>query len=1147
MNNGLKKALISLGYVLGGIYVLFLALPLIISPIINSYCDDIENIIKTTTGFDAKIDKISIITTPNFTAGAKIKNITLSLPDSKTPFLAAENASARMALLPLLAKKIQLANISVDTVAADIVIKKDGSLLLMDYLPENEDSAPSEEIALPLGIKLSNRLPDIKVNDYSLYFTDMRNGRKYGMEGERFRATNIILDKHFKMSTNGKINLADATISNFDIKIDNKIMPDIQLHNLVFPPKETVLEQNTSSTPAPQLTVNIIDIFETIYKNKFHADLTTDIKTSGTLKTPQIKGLISIDELTVAVDEKLLPESYFKINFKGQKSDIDSIFYSSQDKNEKTQIIGEISTGKKPSIDMTFRSNTKFNNIFQLIDSIANSFGFNDLNTLSATGGIDADFNITSNLKKITSNGYLKVIPSTIKYDLYNITIDDINADINFDNNNIEIKKAGLTILGHPLNLYGSIKNDTTTDLTLNADKLSIKGLLATAGQLALLKENDIKNGNISLNATAKGDFKNLKPELNSQIANINILNKPTNTKIALTETIIKFLYDGKTAYGNVNINNFAIINPLATIKIPTTNVLIDSKNIALQNSYIMLNNSRIDLSGAISDYLNNKMNINLSAKGTLNASDVASMLPKEFSSLLSYKGAMPLSVDINGNSKVQNINAQLNADPNNYIALADIDLLKNQNTKIHSNIEIIGDTLNFINTGISNNSSQIAKLSGNITKLYSTPKLNIGINVPNQVSFPIWGVPNSNISAIGSAAITGDITNPQMSGTINVSDISMKDMDFSISHLSADLAGAILNGTARAKQFKFGGIVATDLAGKFTLKDYNIFSLINATGKAFDGDISGNLSYTINNAKTAVDFKGEKLNSTKAVEGAVGIPNALTGLMNFDGKLTMQGITDKEIINSLNGNINFDIGEGKFISIGKLENLVAAQNVSANSILKSALSAISSLTTIQEADKYKYINGNLTFANGAAKINKINVAGPLMAYYVNGTFNILPNTANMIILGRLDSKVVSLLGPLGELSAEKLLSYIPKFGSMTANMLNQLTTNPANENLSLIPALSSGSTNYKDFKVIFNGSVTSASSMKSFKWLSTCDTTEIDIKDELNKAQETIKTNVQNVKKDFEQAKADIQKAKEQAKQSSENLKNLFKNVIKN
>ena len=347
-------------------------------------------------------------------------------------------------------------------------------------------------------------------------------------------------------------------------------------------------------------------------------------------------------------------------------------------------------------------------------------------------------------------------------------------------------------------------------------------------------------------------------------------------------------------------------------------------------------------------------------------------------------------------------------------------------------------------------------------------------------------------------------------------------------------------------------------------------------SGKAFDGDVKGKLSYDINTSKIGLELSGNGLNSTKAVEGAVGIKNALTGVLGFSTKLTMQGLTDKEIIQSMKGNVDFNIDDGKFLSIGRLENLVLAQNVSSNSVLKSALSAMSTFATVQEADKFKYIKGNMTLSNGSANLSKIIVAGSLMAYHVHGTYNILPNSANLIILGRLESKVVSVLGPLGDLTAEKLLSYIPKFGAMTSNILKQLTSDPANENTALIPELSNGSKSYKDFKVVFNGPVESSSSVKSFKWLSTCDTSEMNLKKDLQNAKDAVKTNItdrvenaknnaenvknnvnkiietqknkaETAKKDIEQVKTDIQNAKENSKQNVENLKNLFKNAVQN
>ncbi len=1167
-----KKVSIRTAYVIAGLYILFLISPIVVSPILNSYSEDIATSVKTATGFDTNIEKLSFVATPNLTAGIKAKNLSMSVPAAENPFVSAYNASGRIALLPLLFRKIQIAGVSADNLTGEFVIKKDGTFLIQDFLIQEDkpSSKVQTQAALPFGFTLSNHLPNVRVKAYKLAFVDAMTSKSYGLEGETLHITDFILDKKIKISTVGKVIFEDSVISNYDIKLFNKIMPNLKLQDLVFP-KEIAVEEE----PA-EMQFNIIDIFKTVYNNKFSADLTTDVKLTGTLKNHKINGKMKIDALTVGVDGNKLPESYLDLVFKGNRTSIDSIFFTSFDEREKTQLIGDITSGKKPSVDLTLRSNAKFNNIITLIDRIAKTFGVNDFDTLSATGGIDADFNISSDLKKVASTGYLKIPTSSVKYGLYDVLIDNITADVGMMNNNIDIHNAGFSILGHQLNIAGSIKSDSETDIKLTVDKLSLKGLLAVTGQGALLKENKFNSGDLSVLAVLKGKLNAIKPELSASVDNVDVLNISSGAKLTLKKVIFELLYDGKTAVGDFDIKDLLIAHPSVRLSVPDTNILIDTKDINIKKCYLLLNNSRIDITGAVKDFITDRMNINVLAKGNLNASDIMALLPNELSSLISGKGSLPVNVLISGSSKIQNIKSEINANPQNYVALADLDVLKNQNTKIHSNIEVIGDTLNISNTGISNDKTTVAKLSGEVTKLYSSPKLNLNIAVPNQVSFPIWGVPNSNITANGTVSVVGSALNPQMRGSINLTDISMKDMDFAISDLTADLSGEILNGHATVRQFKSGGIVATDLTGNFSLKDYSKFYLTDFSAKAFDGKVKGNMSYSIPDSKIGVEFSGNGLNSTKAVEGAVGIKNALTGVLDFDANLKMQGITDKDIINSMFGNIDFNITDGKFISIGRLGNLVAAQNVSSNSILKSAVSALSSVATVQETDKFKYIRGKMALGSGKANLSEILVAGPLMSYYVTGTYNILPNSANLIILGRLEAKVVSLLGPLGDLSAEKLLSFIPKFGTMTSNMLKQLTADPANENVALIPALTGGSATYKDFKVVFNGPVESSASVRSFKWLSTCDTTEMNLKQELENAKDAVKTNVTNrieeaktnvqnvktnvnniietqknkaqeVKNNFEQSKAEFQAAKENAKQNSENMKNLFQNVIKN
>ena len=146
--------------------------------------------------------------------------------------------------------------------------------------------------------------------------------------------------------------------------------------------------------------------------------------------------------------------------------------------------------------------------------------------------------------------------------------------------------------------------------------------------------------------------------------------------------------------------------------------------------------------------------------------------------------------------------------------------------------------------------------------------------------------------------------------------------------------------------------------------------------------------------------------------------------------------------------------------------------------------------------------------------------------------------STNVTVLGRLDQSVVSLLGPVGELSADKLLSAIPKFGTLTASIANALTTNPKGERISEIPALSNGSENYKDFKVIFNGGLESSSSMKSFKWLTNVDTSALEPQQNMVETIKSLKTTVGD---DVKNVVDTVKNQKEALKNTADELKNLF------
>ena len=1172
-----KKSGIIAGTFLGSLYILFLASPIILSPIANSYCNQIENLIKVSTSLDVHIDGIGITTSPNLAVGIKIKEFSLYVPNEKNPVIEFEDAKANLMLLPLLTKKLQLGNIVADDIQANIVLNQKGEPVILSYLPEQNEETEQMMAALPFGLKLSNHLPNIKIGDYKLSFIDENTRKTYYIDGDNLKISDFILDKKVKLSTNGQIIFDKRVVSNYDVKISNKIMPNILLDDLVFP-KEVKIENDAQTLQIPEKAsnINIIDIFEAVNKNGLKADLKADIKTSGTLKNPEQNGLFELLGMSVQVENKTLPESYAKLIFKGSETDIDSIFYTSSDINEKTQLMGNIKSGQRPSINLTLRSNAKFNNIIRLIDSVARSFNCDDLKTVSALGQIDADFNINSDLKTVNSTGYLKIPNSSLNYGLYNIVVDNINGDIDLNNNNIDIKNFSFNVLGHPFKISGNISSDAVADLNIIADKLSLKGLAGASGQVGILKENDFNSGSLSLNANIKGPLTDIKPDIKLSVNDVNIYNKLAQVRLLLNKAVIKFIISANSIAGDIDINSLKLKHDMAFISIPQSFITLDNKDINIKNSSVMINNSKVDVTGSVKDYSNEKLNMDINAKGNLSSSDVIAFVPKDLKWMFVGMGSMPLSVVAKGNDKIQHITFDLNANPNGYVRILDINKLKGKNTKVHTDIKLENNAAVLENSGIFANSERIATFDGGVKNL-SNPNLDINISVPQKISFPIPGMgEHSNITANGNFNLGGNLMNPKLKGKVHIDDISIKEMDFALTNLGLNLNGEGISGDGNAGKMKFGGIIGTNIFANFALKNFTEFVLNDIKADAFSGKVTGKLTYHIPTFAFGVDLTGKGLNSTDAVYGAIGIQKALTGSMNFGATLTSKGVTETEIIKNMKGDIDFNIENGRFISIGKWENLVAAQNITTNSILKSALSALTTAANVQETNKFKTINGELTMSNGNANINFINVSGPLMSYYVKGIFNILQNSANLVILGRLDSKVVSYLGPIGQLSAEKLLSYIPKFGASTAKFLNILTQDPENEKTELIPALSSGSEKYKDFKVIYNGSIEKSSSVKSFKWLSTCDTTQMDLKQEAKNAvqaakdniksqvesakttAETMKSNVEKIvdtqkqqvqteKKAIEQTKQDVQNIKQNAGQSAVNLGNLLKNAASN
>ncbi len=1223
-----KKIGITLVSILAVVYLGFLALPIVLNGVIKSYVPEINKLVKETTGLSSEIEGVKLVTTPKLTAGIDVGLVKLS--NATDNILDVKNAKVRLSLLPILLRKIEIDKVEAESFYTNIRVEKNGSLELLNDL-EKITSKPEDistqdiqatAVEIPFGIKLSNKLPNIKLGNYNIVFTDIPTNKVYEIVGERFAITDFVFNRKVDIQTVGKIDLEGQNQFNYDVKIFNRIMPNMDLHSLVFAPQ--VKNETVSEEVAP---INVIDLFKAIKSNKITADLNCDLKTAIHNGDIHIDGGTRIDNMTIAVDGISLPASFVDVVFKRNEIDLNSNLYSS--KNDKTEVLGKFKTGKKPNMDLTFRSNAKFNDLINLIDSVAQSVGFNTLRTLSASGGIDADFNLKSDFKKVISNGYFNVKNSNLKYGLYNVAIDNINANIDFSDNQVKITDSGFEVLAQPLKFYGEIKQDATADLHLIADKLPIKGLILAFGQVALLKDNNIKSGSISLDASVLGKLTSPDMKLNISADSIDIINVPSDTRIVNESSTIALLPSNNAFTGDINVKDLRVINPLATISLPQGVVNVNEKDIALKESYLMFNNSKINYGGKIANYMTQKLTLDIFAKGNILASDIKSMIPQGLLPDITAKGAIPLSASVTGDLKSQFVKVELKSDAQNNISLLNIENLKGQTTLINGEIKIADNSLKIQNTGIYKNdiSHPLVTLKGSVDNLLGQMTLNnINIKTLENISIEIPYFKNSKATALANITVNGNVMNPFIVGSIDVPNVSIPTLKTTVKHtkinidgknliancpdividnskmngdakVSMDfskgiyipsltfnaenidvdtLAGAMMNlpqpaptsgvstsptststpdlgitlanGKGNISKLKSGGIVASDLSSDFYLKNNTLY-LNNIKGKAFEGDILGKVSYNIITSAIGVDMTGTNLNATSAIEGAAGIKNALSGRLKFGADIKLKGLTEKEMMESLSGKVTFGIGEGSLGSIGKLDTFIGAQNVTSNSILKSAINSIALLPTIQKTANFKSIDGEIDLAKGWADLKSVTLSGPAMCYHVSGKYNLLSGDTKITVLGRLSADVVAALGPLGELSVSKLTSYIPKFGALTDSILNSLTTPPSGEKVHLIPNLSNGDTNYKDFKVLIDGNIASPSAVKYFKWLSVCDTSEIEtinIKEQVQTTQKAIKETYSNT---VQETKNAIEAAKQEAKNQAEQLKNLknnFGNILK-
>ncbi len=1250
----LKIALVSIASIFAVLYLAFLfVIPNVLN--LNNYKQDIQKLVEDNVKLKIDASNIKLVTTPRLAAGIRIDGLKLAYPDD-TEFLSVDSASVKLKLVPFLWKTFQLDSINVDSPKYTLTVLENGDMDILDFINKNLNNgvpaqdastttAPVAPVEFPVNI--SAKMPKVTVKNYEFTAKDQKTGNTVKVKGDSFVFDKAVMNKHFRVASNGKILLNDKENVNYSAKIDS-YWPVI------------AAGQPAEAEEFP-MDINFIN---EIIKFDLKADLDTDLKIRENKDSLKINGHCNIDKLSAKLDGQKLPDSFAHIAFKGNEIKIDSDF--SINDAEKATVKANIINGKKFSMDLNvIAEKISFVGIQKFVVSLLNSFNIkNDLNQYVMAGYLESDFTLKTDLKNFASNGFFRAHDGSISHKSLPVSIQNIAADVDFSNNNVNIKNAGALVGGARFDVKGTIDSKSNADISVVSNSIPLNSLYTVLAPKDIKSAYDLQDGILTLNVAIKGKLAEIAPKIALNLSNLKIKDKANGLLITNRLTEVDIVTKGDSFNGNIDASGsqVLVLGTGSGLSVPNAQVLINPKDITITPFNIMVESSAIKVAGGVKNYMK-KPDINITANGNINTADLKKLLPADARALVSTSGSLPLNVLVAGDDKNLSVNAQVASDSSNHFSVVNISKMTGKPGLVNVALTMKDNTLKiediglyimskvYTNTFKSNvaGADKIASVEGAIgdlnAKVQTLKKIEVSVPSPLQVSTPLMA--KSSLKARGRISANGKLTAPSIKGFFELKEINVPEyltkvdlvnVNFNDTVINADAQNLNINGsqlnikadastkfngilivnslnlnspsldldklllameTPDAKKiaasqppvgsgpmipvkinkgygeigkFKMGDIIATNATSSFTLNN-DLLKLTDLKATAFDGPFWGVIDYNLKTLAMKANVHGKSMDANNAIVAGAGkdLKDQVKGTLSFDADITLKGATYEEQMRTLNGKASFKVDDGQMGTLGRFETFLQAGNLASNTFVSTSIGSLINTVAPYNTGKFVYLMGDVNLINGVAQFVPIKSSGPYMSLYITGSMNILANTANMEILGSLAPEINKVLGPVGDLSIDKLSAFIPKVGTAVSAFMNTFNATANDASLAKIPQLTPEKTGTKSFKVALNGSLLNPPKMvKSFQWLNSTKTTEeaqaslkellspkealkeilkvpTNKEDLKNELKQQLQDKLQNQIQGATQAKPEVQKAKEsETAKNLQGIYNIYKDIKK-
>ncbi len=1035
------------------------------------------------------VENINIYPDYKFDINLKADKINLKYSNNKN-FITLDKPVIEINLITLLFNYIDLNKVKAEQIIINTNFTKDKKYDCFNYF--------SPELLGDKSDKSKFELRNIKifVDKFNLNIYDENIKKNFYLKADNIKITSSTLNNKNQRPFNIK---ADGVISSNNKKIaDFNLNLNLKLRQKTIKRYRKIIEK---------LNYNPL-----VYADKynFKASAAIDLKITPLDEKIDIDGKINLKDYTFNIDNVFIPKNNLELHFKGDKIISNCDF--NLIKHQFIKIKSTISISKNKYIELKLNSNNiNLSELSTIINAFNKILNLNlKYDEIILNGSAIADLYIKSNFKTINSNGTLNIKNASILHKKTGFKIKDINSNINFENNKINILNSYAYIDNSKFYLEGLIDENTNLNLKIHSDLINIAQLLTMLKSLPVsssvlkdLKNYDFKDGLFKAQAKIKGNLKNPLIETNSTLKNLKIYSKQYQTTFLSNEVLISANpKNNKLDFFEILSLNNKIKNHSNTITIPKLNLKINENDILIEKSKLTIDKISADFEGAINSYKTKEPQINISLAG---------LIP-QYNKLL---------------------------------------IIKNKTPQIKTNIAIKKDNLEIKNLDLISNNKNILNIKGTISKLSQTPEFNaFKINIPEKISLVLPKLDNTTLDITGQINLLGNIKNPDINADLIIDNLnykpyylSIKDMILNIKNSKAYInitKGRILNSdfdlVAQGKYannkiiFDFlniqsnyinlamleklnkssqastqipikilnlkGSIMALEMMDFLLNSVYfegnlenNILNLTHYSADAFNGNASGsiNINLKTNKIKTQTILKeiNVRLLSGQIKEFSIAASGKLSALTNLE----FQGIDYNSIIKTLKGYIKFNIDNGELSQFAKLERYLQAGNILSQSILKLSLNSAVSAITKQNTGDFKTIEGTFKIDNSWINVQYIKTQGTNMSTYLEGRVNMLTKYCAIKVYGRIPTSMVNIMGNIGSFTTNELVN---KMSNDAKEIIKSITISPIEKMLSIkipdeyiekIPPLTISNTPTREFMVIINGPAEERSSVKYFKW----------------------------------------------------------------